>query len=303
MKRKTRNTILGILASAFVLVGFAANAFATVFLTVSPPYEKISLIPGQSTKATFKISSPANSSGIGKYKLSVSPFSINGEDNSAIFENNGDYNKIVDWITLDWEEGELEPNQTVEVGVQIDTPIDAPAGGQYAAILVSSDNNDVKEDEFNIQNYYQIAHLIYADVAGETIRKGDISNVSLTSFLFSGNITAGAVIRNDGNVHSNALHTLKILPLFGDEEYYTNEEGPEQTLIMPNGTRYASISWDKTPPIGIFRASYKVEFEGVKREVSRLVIVCPLWLLFVIALIIVILAGWFVFGKRKKDDL
>ena len=124
--------------------------------------------------------------------------------------------------------------------------------------------------------------------------------VGRPGFLFSGNITASTSITNDGNVHSYATHILRVLPLFGDEEYYTNEEEPTENLIMPEATRYTSISWDDTPNIGIFRVNYIVEYEGVKKEVSKMVIVCPLWLLFIIALILALIIIKIVLGRKKK---
>ena len=291
---------ISLIAALLFSLGISNQVGATTLLTVSPPSQKISLIPGETTKGSLKISSPNRSDGTGKYKVSVSPFTIDDSDNSAQFTANGDYNQIVDWITLDWEEGELEPNQSVEVTFSIKTPRDAPAGGQYAAIMVSSVNDNVEENAVNIQNNYQIAHLIYADVAGQTTRGGKIGDVSLPGFLFSGNITASTSITNDGNVHSYATHILRVLPLFGDEEYYTNEEEPTENLIMPEATRYTSISWDDTPNIGIFRVNYIVEYEGVKKEVSKMVIVCPLWLLFIIALILALIIIKIVLGRKKK---
>jgi len=296
-----RKLIVSTLAAIAVVVGFSAQAFASAYLTVSPPRQKISLIPGKTTYGTFSISSPNRSTENATYKISISPFTIDDSDNSAVFETNGDYNKIVNWITLDWYEGTLEPNETKEVRFAINTPKDAPAGGQYAAIMVSNVNDDEQEDAVNIKNYYQIAHLIYADVAGETVRGGEITNTFVPGFLFSGNITASATIVNNGNVHAYAKHTLKISPLFSDEEFYTNEEEPEETLVMPEGKRYTSIGWNETPSIGIFRVNYKVEFEGVENQVSKLVIVCPLWLLFVIVVIIALIVVKFVLGKKKRD--
>ena len=71
---------------------------------------------------------------------------------------------------------------------------------------------------------------------------------------------------------------------------------------MPGATRYSYVSWDDTPYFGIFRVEYTVEFEGVKNEMNKIVIACPLWLLFIIALIIALLIGKFIFGKRKNKE-
>ena len=116
----------------------------------------------------------------------------------------------------------------------------------------------------------------------------------------SGNITGGASITNQGNIHSEATHTLQIFPLFSDEEVYTNEENPKSTWIMPGNTAYSSISWDETPSVGIFHVIYKVEFEGVNNTVDKYVIVCPLWLLFLIILAIFLIIFKILWGKKKE---
>ena len=305
MKQKVRNIkaiMLAALIAFLAVVGLVGEAFASAYITVSPPKQKISLVPGTTTKGTFIISSPSNSSENAEYNITVSPFTIDSKDNSAVYESNGDYNKIVDWIKLEWDHGIIHPNETIEVRFTIDTPSDAPAGGQYASIMVGLVNENEESNAVNIKNKYQIAHLVYADVAGETVQGGDISNVSVPSLMFSGNITASATITNTGNVHANAVHVLKVLPLFGDEEFYTNEESPEETLVMPEATRYTSVSWNETPSMGIFRVNYKVNFEGVEKEISKVVIICPLWLMFIVVMIIVLIVIKFVLGKKKKPE-
>lgn len=204
---------------------------------------------------------------------------------------------MIDWITLSRTEGVLNPNESEEIPFTIKVPEDAPAGGQYAAIMVSS-KGSVSGGTMNER--IEIAHLIYAEVAGETVRRGDITNVNVPSFLLSGNITGSAMIKNTGNVHSNATHTMKIFPLFSNEEVFTNEENPQTNLIMPGSSRLTSVTWTETPSIGIFHVLYDVEFEGVKNSVDKYVIICPLWLLFLILLAIFLIIFCILSTKKKS---
>ncbi len=287
-------------ALAIVLVP-AASAFAddkagTVGVTVSPMYQKKVLAPGYTEVGTFTVSNPAQSAGPVSFSVEIRPFSYDSEK-GEVFAEKENYSEIVDWITLETTEGTLEPNEHREISFTIDVPEDTTAGGQYAAIIVKSLNSQVGP----INESFELAHLIYAEVSGEAIRKGNVDSAEVPGFLLSGDIYGGATITNEGNVHSYATQVLKVLPLFGNEEYFTNEEDPQSNLIMPDATRYTSVKWDGTPSMGIFRVKYAIEFEGVTSEVEKVVIVCPLWLLITIVVAIALLFVRIFFNKKDKE--
>lgn len=66
--------------------------------------------------------------------------------------------------------------------------------------------------------------------------------MNVPSFLFSGKITGSAMISNEGNVHSQAVSTLQVFPLFSNEEVFTNEEDPKKSWVMPGNTNFAKIT-------------------------------------------------------------
>jgi len=271
---------------------------AAVELSFSPMRQYKVLVPGTIDDLTVTLTVPADADESAPYELEVRPFYVD-DDNQTHFEAKEDYSQIVDWISIpeDDVEGVLQPNEHKEINCTITVPKDAPAGGQYAAIIIKTHDNNTSD----IQQIYEMAHSIYAEVAGETIRQGEIKSIELPDILLSGEITGSATVRNLGNVHSNVKHTLKVFPLFSDEEYYTNEEEPQENVVMPGATRYSYVSWDETPYLGIFRVNYTVEFEGVKNELDKIVIVCPLWLLFIIISIVVLILIKIILGKKQKN--
>ena len=276
------------------------NVFADSEFSVSPMTQKIILTPGENYRGTFEIVNPISNNHTFYYKTSVEPFFVD-ENHDAIFENNGDYNQIVNWITLDSEIGEVEPNHTVPVNFTIDVPENAPAGGQYFTIKVTSNEEDTPTTEgISIKNVVSIAHLIFAEVAGATTRTGEITDAEVPSFLLSGNISASSTVKNTGNVHDTAKYTLQVFPLFSSEEVYTNEENPTEKNIMPERELYSKIEWTDTPAVGIFNVIYTVEFEGITTQVSKLVIKCPIWLLFIIIFAIIMLISYFVIKARSR---
>jgi hypothetical protein len=225
-----------------------------------------------------------------------------------IYDSYSDHTQIVDWITIVGDKsGVVEPGGTKEFEYVVNVPEDAPAGGQYAAITVTADNSVAGEREgYGLQENMAIAHLLYAEITGETVRQGDILSASVPAFIFSGDVKGTSTVLNTGNVHGKAKYTLKVFPLFSSEEIYTNEENPDTINILPDRELYNETVWDKTPMIGIFNVNYKVEFEGVTTEVSKMVIKCPIWLLFLIIFVIVVIIIWIVLkirarGKKSKN--
>ena len=277
-------------------------------LTMAPMKQNIVIDPGDSYRATFTISNPANSTQDTYYSIEVEPF-YKDESGVVIYSEEGDHGEIVKWVTPSIPlTGKLAPNEVKEVIVKIDVPESAPAGGQYFAVNVtaSAGPNDEDSDLIDISDgatikeVKRMSHLVYAEITGATVKRGEITDVNLPSFLLSGKITGSSSIKNTGNVHGEAKYVLKVFPLFSDEPVYTNEENPATSTILPNRTSYHATSWDGTPGIGIFNVVYTVEFEGSKAEVLKMVIICPLWLLFVIIFIIVVIIMWLVVKAKSR---
>lgn len=301
MRKKFSQIICGIVATIFASAGFTASAFADVGISVSPMIQKIILNPGESYTGSFTVFNQASNQDDLIYETEVIPFFAD-ENYDAIYEKVDNYNQIVDWITVDNGSGALSPNSGTDIIYTINVPNDAPAGGQYAAIRVLSVNKQKDNDDgmsTNINVRYGIAYTIFAEISGVTKRQGEIIDVNIPSFMLSGNIMGVSTVQNTGNVHSEAKYTLQVFPLFSDEEIYTNEESPATRTILPNRTLYNEVSWSDTPAMGIFNVIYTVEFEGVTTQVSKMVIKCPIWLLFIIIFVIFAIIIWMISRARS----
>lgn len=302
MKTKLKTLTLGIFSAVFLAVScFIVPTFADSTFSVSPMNQKIVLNPGEAYEGSFSITNPNSSTTDFDYVVNVVPFYVN-DNYEAVFENNGDYSQIVDWIHLYTEEGTISPNQTQDIRFRVDVPDDAAAGGQYASITVTSKDANSASGTLNIQTKLSIAHILYAEVAGTTTRKGEFLSINVPGFLFSGNIGGTSTIKNVGNVHGNATYKLQVFPLFSDEEVYTNEENPESKIILPDRALTNTTYWFESPTMGIYNVVYTAEFEGVTSQVKKMVIVCPMWLLFVIIAVFILLAIWIVTKNKKRKS-
>ena len=275
-------------------------------MTVSPPYQKVILTPGQTYKNALVVSNASGSTMDLKYSVDVGSFSQHSNEESKDDYGSVDhvsvssYNQITNWIKIEKESGSIAPGDKTEIVYTIDVPEDAPAGGQYATILVVDESSAGAPDDANIEidQKFQFASIIYAEEAGKTRQEGVISENTVPGFLLNGPITTSSMVKNNGNVHTDAEYTLQVWPLFSNEEICTNEEEPETSLILPETERYHAQSCE-LPSVGIFKVKQVVKIFGETSTVERTVIVCPLWLLFIIIFAIFAIILW-IFSRVKK---
>jgi len=285
----------------FVSLVQDVSAATTLSFSISPMKQSIILNPGDVYYGSFKVSNPSSSNADLQYEIEQKSFYVD-ESYGTTFD--GENSPIVAWTTLNSDStGILAPNSNTEIRFTISVPIDAAAGGQYEAFLVKTKEFDALNDITNaavIKEELIMAHLVFAEIAGNTVRRGEVIETSISSFLLTGDIVASSAIKNTGNIHGNAIYKLQIFPLFSNEEIYTNEEDPESRIILPDRTLYNETIWENTPPVGIFNVIYTVEFEGVTAQVSKMVIKCPIWLLFIIIFAIIAIIIYFVTKSRTR---
>ena len=313
-----KNRAKNLIAAGILAIGLLAYPLTGIVwadsnsMTVSPPYQKMILTPGETYTNSISVSNSVNSTRDLKYSLAVGSFSQKkGADPDAKDDYGSldhisvsSYNQIMEWIKLDKESGTIAPGESENIGYSIEVPENAPGGGQYATILVIDETTSGLPGEGNISidQKFQFASIIYAEVAGETRTEGEIMSNDISPFLLSSPLEATSMVKNNGNVHTMAQYTLQVWPMFGDEEICTNEEEPETSLILPETERYHSQTCD-LPSVGIFRAKQVVKIFGEESTVEKMVVICPLWLLFLIVFVIAALIIWLVMRIRahKKD--
>ncbi len=278
-------------------------------LTVSPQHQRIMLVPGETYHGSIKVSSQASSTRATEFDVSVAPFSETAGEGSrddygmVNYVDRTTYNMIVDWIDFEQSTDSVEPNDAVTIPFTITVPDNAPAGGQYASIVVKDASPHVSQDGgVAVDSVMQILSIIYAEVAGETKDDGVVLENTMSSFLLNGPLIAESMVRNDGNVHTMAQYTLQVWPLFSDEEICTNEEEPETSLVLPETERYHAQTCE-LPSVGIFKAKQTVKIFGEESTVEKMVFICPIWLLFIIFFVIAAIIIWLVMQiqKRKRN--
>lgn len=304
--KKIKFLIMAIAAMLCGLIGSSNNTFAAGrAVAVSPMSQRIILTPGETYRGSITVANPANSTDDLNYLVTIGSYSLvktNEKDDYGDFsiDEVTNLNELMNWISIDNPSGTIPPNGERTVSFSIDVPNDAPAGAQYASLLIREDTDNMLNDgNMSVSEIMQMASILYAEVTGTTVKSGTIIDNNIPSVLLSGTLETTSLVKNTGNIYTDAEYTLQIWPLFSDEEVYTNEEEPETKIVLPNTERYNTQSHEM-PLFGIFRVKQTVKIFDEVSELEKTVLVCPLWMLFIIILIIAGIIIWLVMRMRSR---
>ena len=259
----------------------------TNFFTVTPMSQRVALEAGKTFEGSISVINPNDSTDDLTYKAYVAPYSVVGDGYEADLTTDSKFNQIKEWITIENPTGTIAPNNTGEIKFKIKVPSTAPAGGQYAAIIVTRDDATQKSDNgVAVKDIFEMASLIYANVNGETIHKGEVLSNEIPGFVASAPITVSALISNEGNIHENATVIIKATNFFtGDVIVEGNTEDMYYSeIIMPETTRYVTREISEgLPLLGVVKVDQTIYYNGgTPSEKSVNVIICPIWFLLLV---------------------
>lgn len=284
-------TLTGLMLG-LVVYGWAGvmPAHALQSFSMSPMQDKMILGPNESYRGSFDVRNTSDDEDL-YYNATAEPYYVD-ENNTSIFVNVGDMNRIVDWITIENGKGMIKPGETATINFIVNVPDDAAGGGQYAVISVSNDPsaNGGNDDDAVIGEKFALGHTIIAEISGDSIESGEVIGMSIPSVRLGGKITASSKLKNTGNIHSEAINRLKVFSIFSSDVpiYDSGQNGIEdkdKNIVLPDREVVNGITWEDTPDIGIFNVVYSVEYQGETSEATGVVFVCPWWA------IVIVIAG------------
>ena len=277
-----------------------ANAFV-----VSPMKQEISLKPGDTYDGYVLVGNPADATEDFNFVATLNPFSVSGNDYRMDFETMSDWSKIVGWTKLEETSGTLAPNETKRVHFTITVPKDAPAGGQYLMLGISSKPSE--SGEGGVQDVVKMASLVYADIAGNTKHEGEIIKNFVPGFVASGVPITTVEVSNNGNVHEKLTTNLTVKNVFSGEKISLTGEDKDSydSLVMPESTRVITRNIDGLPSLGIFEVTQQVNYSGKDSNITTIMVICPIWFIVLVVVLIASIIATVCFtihSKRKKSN-
>lgn len=279
-------------------------------ITLSPSTQALELKPNDTYESSVNV---INSGKIPiDFTVKTTPFQVEANDGeySADFASVNRYTELANWVKFDQTEYHIEPGETAEVEFRIDVPEKTVGGGQYAAIMIYTE--DSADPSATIRTASQLAAILYGHVEGDDMKiEGTITEHNFPRLISSGPLKITASAQNTGNVDFALRHTVTIRNFFTNEEYFgpssTESDGASSSIhevvVMPDTSRTDTIVWENTPNIGLYRVEQTITVLDQTITEEKLILFCPLWILILIAVLIILLVFWIILAivKRRRS--
>lgn len=213
--------------------------------------------------------------------------SLDGADTTSAHSN------IVEWLTITGAtDYKLAGEASVNVNIRVKVPKEATVGGQYASLIASNADGDSITLAF-----------ISAIIDGDGLKYGgEIVSSDISWFSLSPEIKSSVTIKNTGNVDFESTSKLTVTPLFGGNPIF---DATTNASIYPGANDVEfHHDWSEAPSIGLYNALQTVTYvndngEIVEHSTERVVIICPIWLLIILAVIIIGIVVLIIFIKKR----
>ena len=257
-KKKMNHKILFILLCIFIGLPCSVRGQDSQMISVTPPLFQLSVTPGDVWQSEIKV---VNGN---KYPLTVYTelvnFEATGEVGRGTFSKKDDtQNTLSNWISLLPGPYVIDPEQSLSISFRIEVPKDAPPGGHYAAVLVSTEPPSIEPGVSAVRTSQVVTSLLFARIAGDVVESGTIREFrAVDSFVQEPSTEFSLRFENKGNVHLQPKGNIIISNMWGKERgvipvNYQTHYGN----ILPKSIREFSFSWKgnlSLADIGLFRA-------------------------------------------------
>lgn len=257
-------------------------------LTITPLRSKPVQKPGDTTTGELTVTNNTESSMT--VVLSVERFKVIDEAYHYDFSP-GEY---TDWVRLTDQKVQLEKNTNKKIAYSLAVPANAPPGGYYFALFVSTEKS---QNSATFTEVERVASLIYLEVSGLIERKTNLLGVDTSWFQTSKDISITSRVTNEGNSHQQVRlkHTLR--PLLGR----TPESQQSEALVLPGTIRAINKTLRMPRWPGIYRlvTEFSPPQGGIQKSVQTIIFVPVLFSLGLLGLFVVILV---IFWRRRRTQ-
>ena len=275
-----------------------------VWLQVSPVSQKVSLSAGKTLDYVFNVSNIGSS----KFSFHVytAPYTIIDEDYNVDFSKETQRTQLSHWITFKTEDGTfaetasytVDVNEKKQIEYRVQVPSDVPDGGEYATIFAESDASEGEASSSGIKTVSRVGMIVYGSTDGNTVDAAEIAEANVPTFMTSGDINAVSKVKNSGNTDFEATYQFTVNSLFGKELY----SRATTYQVLPDTVRKVNMDWESSPMMGFFQVKYSVKALDKTQEVSRIVIILPVFVIVLGIILLTLIIVWIIILIRKRRE-
>lgn len=184
---------------------------------------------------------------------------------------------LAEWITLPTDAITIAPEQTAVIPITITVPTEAPPGGHYAAVLISTQPPGDTTSASRVQTIQAVTTLVFLRVAGDILERGNIREFFTENRIASRpEMDFHVRFENLGNVHVQPRGEIIITNMWGQERgIIPINQRSSFGDVLPEQIRKFTFSWSgawSLSDMGRYRAEVTLSY-GIqsKQFVSSIV--------------------------------
>lgn len=216
-------------------------------LSVTPTLFDISVEPGQVWRSSVRVINP-NTRDIVVYAQPVVLSSDNerGVGNfTPVLNSEQQGITLAEWIEITDEPIEIPAQETATVPFTIPVPTEAAPGGQYAAILISTQPQAGEQNVAQIRTTQAVSALFFMRIEGDVIESGSIRSFRTTDqFVQRPENNFKLRFENQGTVHLLPQGDITIFNMWGQQRgIIPVNQRTEFGKVLPDSVREYNFSW------------------------------------------------------------
>lgn len=223
------------------------------------------------------------------------PYSVQGEDYQASYTQVKPNTDVYQWVRFDKTAYHIKPNETVKVPYKLSVPSTAAPGGHYGVIFAETQPSAEAAGTAVVRKK-RVGAIIYANVNGTYINKGDFLDVSLPFWQVQPPMSSDIRVQNTGNSDFKNDVRFLVKDLFGNVKY----DAVKQYPILPRTTRKINLAWNHSPWFGLFKVEITQKFLDKEQTSNGYVLMMPRFIPAVLLVLLIVGGGYAIYRRRKR---
>lgn len=288
----------------FILLGVSLQSSVAsavelpdISVTLSPSTTKLSLQPGEKYDGMLSIINSGKSGY--DFKVYTAPYSMNIETyDKPDFLTKKPRSDLYSWLTLSKDRFHLDSAKKITIPYTLTVPEKASPGGHYGVVFIevlpTQNEQEATQPGNRIDRKKRLGTIFYTTVQGEVVRKGSVGASIISWWQYAPPLASERRIKNIGNTDFDITYAMTVKDVFGNKKFQSTKIFP----ILPDTSRLVRLEWNESVWYGLYHVDTRTEFLGRTYLASQYVLLLPMWLAFIIS--VLLMGGIYALARRYR---